>query len=101
MRALRSDPCCDGKLVGASTPVRFSSPHARFKGQAQAKDLVSTVGDFEVMLASWIILGLAAPAAVQVNRSSHFLSKQAVDVSSQGLRCGGLDLPENLGAITI
>ena len=58
-------------------------------------------GDFEAMLASWIILGLAAPAAAQVNRSSHFLSKQAVDVSSQGLRCGGLDLPENLGAITI
>ncbi|CAE7752761.1 Acp5 [Symbiodinium sp. CCMP2592] len=49
------------------------------------------------MLASWIILGLAAPAAAQVNRSSHFLSKQAVDVSSQGLRCGGLDLPENAG----
>ncbi|OLP79526.1 E3 ubiquitin-protein ligase synoviolin [Symbiodinium microadriaticum] len=33
----------------------------------------------------------------QVNRSSHFLGKQKVAASSESLRCGGLDLPENLG----
>ncbi|CAE7569408.1 ACP5 [Symbiodinium sp. CCMP2592] len=49
------------------------------------------------MVASWLILGLALPTAAQVNRSSHFLSKQSVEVSSQGARCGGLDLPENAG----
>ena len=73
----------------------------RFEGQKQAKDLVPTVGDFEAMLASWIFLGLAVPAAAQVNRSSHFLSRHAVDGSSRGLRCGGLDLPETLGSFTI
>eukprot|EP00439_Symbiodinium_sp_Y106_P049957 s3064_g6.t1 len=49
------------------------------------------------MVASWHFLGLALPAAAQVNRSSHFLSRQSVDVSSNGVRCGGLDLPENAG----